>query len=150
MDSLPEALNTLYDECNRGRSGAAEEDLVNVLFHILDSDIMTYVLIDGLDECPVDQERPRLEKLLLESIGKHPGHFNFLFTSRKEFDIEECMKRLSKQVDLHMIPIQTEDVDQDVRLHVQKFISGHKRISTWSQTVRREIEESLVNGSQGM
>jgi hypothetical protein len=39
------------------------------------------------------------------------------------------MKAVSKHTDLHIIEIQTENVDSDVRLHIQRFVSGHKRIS---------------------
>jgi hypothetical protein len=153
MDSLPEALTVLYDECDRGRSNPSEKSLAENLFAILDSEKHTYIIIDGLDECPYnpsDSERSRLNNLILEEIGKQPGNYNFLFMSRKEHDIEEAMKAVSKRTELHTIAIQTETVDSDVRLYVQRFISGHKRISKWTASIREEIEAELVKGSQGM
>lgn len=150
MDTLPDDLNVLFDECDRGRSDPAEERLIDVFFDLLDSGDLTYIVIDGLDECPLQNERPRFVSSILEPLGQYHGNYNFLFTSRKEFDIEESMKRAAKQTNLYTISIQTEDVNSDVRLHVQRFVSGHKRISTWSQPVRQEIEDTLVKGSQGM
>lgn len=153
MDLVPDALSVLYDECDRGRSNPSEKSLTENLFGILNSDKQTYIIIDGLDECPYDpnnSERSRLNDLVLDEIGKHPGNYNFLFTSRKEYDIEEAMKAVSKRTDLHIIEIQTENVDSDVRLHIQTFVSGHKRISKWTASIREEIEDELVKGCQGM
>jgi hypothetical protein len=147
---IPKGLNELYDESDRGRSNAADEDLSQILFEILNSDEMTYVVIDGLDECPVESERSKMESLLLTPIQEHNVNTNFLFSSRMEFDIEEAMKTLGNAIDLHVIKIAADDVDADVRIHVQRFISGHKRISKWSQAVRQEIENELLKGSQGM
>jgi len=153
MDLVPDALSVLYDECDRGRSNPSEKSLAENLFGILNSNKQTYIIIDGLDECPYDpnnSERSRLNDLVLGEIGKHPGNYNFLFTSRKEYDIDEAMKAVSKRMGLDIIEIQTEDVDSDVRLHVQRFVSGHKRISKWTASIREEIEDELVKGSQGM
>ena len=153
IDLVPEALSVLYDECNRGRSNPSEKSLSESLFGILNSHEQTYIIIDGLDECPYNpnnSERSRLNDLVMDEIGKHPGNYNFLFTSRKEYDIEEAMKIVSSRTDFHIIEIQTENVDSDVRLHVQRFLSRHKRISKWTASIREEIEDELVKGSQGM
>lgn len=153
MDLMPEALSVLYDECDRGRSIPSESRLVDNLFEILGSDKRTYIIIDGLDECSYDpsgSERSRFNDLVLEEIGNQPGNYNFLFTSRKEHDIEEAMKVVDKQTKLHTIAIQADTVDSDVRLHIQRFISGHKRISKWTASIREEIETDLAKGSQGM
>ena len=88
--------------------------------------------------------------MVLRKIGQRPGNYNFLFTCRKEFDIEESIKRISKHAALHIIEIQAGDVDFDVRLHVRRFVSEHRRISKWSEYIHDEIENALVQGSQGM
>lgn len=153
MNSVPDALSVLYDESDRGRSNPSERSLAENLFSALNSDKQTYIIIDGLDECPYDltgSERSRLSDLVLSEIGKHPGNYQFLFTSRKEYDIEEAMKAVSKRTDLHIVEIQTENVDSDVRLYVQTFVSGHKRISNWTASVRKEVADELVKGSEGM
>lgn len=153
MDSIPDVLSSLYDECDRGRSNPSDQSLVENFFNILSSEEQAYLVIDGLDECPYgpqDSERSRFEDFILCEIGQHPGNYNFLFTSRKEFDIEESMKDIAKRTALHIIGIQADDVDSDVRLHVRHFVSQHKRISKWSASVREEIEDELVKGSQGM
>ena len=153
MDLVPDTLSVLNDKCDRRRSNPSEKSLAENLFGILNSDKQTYLIIDGLDECPYDpnnSERSRLNDLVLGEIDKHPGNYNFLFTSRKEYDIEEAMKAVSNRTDFHIIEIQTENVDSDVRLHIQRFVSGHKRISKWTASIRKEIEDELVRGSQGM
>jgi hypothetical protein len=97
---VPQDLEDLYDECNRGRSLPTEEQLAEVLFNILNSKELTYVIIDGIDECPLEPERSRLEELVLARIGDAPGRYNFLFTSRKERDIEEYMQEMSNTASL--------------------------------------------------
>lgn len=149
QDSLS-GLEALYDECNEGRSRPDEDQLVQVFFKILDSEELTYIILDGLDECPLESQTSRLGKLVLAQIGDAPGRYNFLFTSRKEADIEEYMKQISEKTDLKDIRIQMKQVDADIRIHVQQFISGDRRISSWSPAVRKEIEDAPLKGSQGM
>jgi hypothetical protein len=153
MSILPEGLSDLYDECHRGQSNPSEKSLVENFFAILNSDEQTYIIVDGLDECPYGSdksERSRLNDMLLGEIGKNPGNYNFLFTSRKEYDIEEAMKSISKATALHILEIQTADVDSDVRIRIQRFVSEHHRISKWKAPIRREVEDELVKGCQGM
>ncbi|KAI9779165.1 MAG: hypothetical protein M1839_007700 [Geoglossum umbratile] len=152
-DVLPQVLETLFDQCDNGRSSPEDESLAAALFSLLDDPALTYIVIDGLDECPFDgdgSERHRLHDLVVGRIGRSPGSFNFLFTSRKERDIEEAMEGVAERAVLHNIPIKSEDVDADVRLHVQQFVHRNKRIRSWSDAVRREIEEAIVSGSRGM
>jgi ankyrin repeat protein len=153
LQDLPEDLEDLYKECNQGRSNPSEETLVEILFRLLDSASQTYIVIDGLDECPSNSEtseRSRFHELVVSNIGQLPGQYNFLFTSRKEHDINEAMKALADQCTLQEVPIDIKKVDADVRMHVRRFISEHKRIKTWSEPVRKEIEGELVKGSKGM
>jgi ankyrin repeat protein len=153
IDSLPDSLGILYDECNRGLSNPAVESLVEIFFELLDDTAQTYVIIDGLDECPYDgedSERSRFHESILARIGQCSGSYNFLFTSRDEYDIREAMKITASQSALHVIAVNTEKVDADVRLRVRRFVSEHPRIKGWSPAIRKEIEDALVNGSQGM
>jgi ankyrin repeat protein len=151
FDSLPDDLVKLYDECDGGRSQPPVESLAEVLFTLLDATKdKTYVVVDGLDECPAEPERSKLHDLVLSRIGKTSGSYSFLFASRKEYDIEEYMKSVSTHTKLSTIAIQSEKVDSDVRLHVKFFVAEHKRISGWPGSVRQEIEDQLVKGAQGM
>jgi hypothetical protein len=86
----------------------------------------------------------------LDRIEKHhqTGSSNFLFTSRKEPDIEQKMTKL--RVKLHNVPVLTGDVNADVRLHVTHFISDHRTMKDWSKDLQTEIEDTISSGSQGM
>jgi hypothetical protein len=86
----------------------------------------------------------------LDRIEKHEqsASFNFLFTSRKEPDIEQRMTELS--VKLHNVPILSGDVNADVRLHVTQFVSDHRTMKDWSKDLKAEITNTISGGAQGM
>jgi hypothetical protein len=151
LGSLPDKLIRLHDECDHGRSYPSDDSLADILFMLMHTEEgKIYVLVDGLDESPAEPERSRLFDSVLRRIGDASGSYNFLFTSRNEYDIDEAMNGVSKHAKLYPIEIKTEDVDSDVRLHVKTFVAEHKRVSGWSKSVRQEIEDELVKGSQGM
>jgi hypothetical protein len=144
---LPPAAVTLYESCDSGRRQPSENVLADTLFGLLeDPTRQDYVIIDALDECPIDS-REQFYELFLDRIKDQTGSFNFLFTSRKEPDIEQSMVELAR---LHNVPILTGDVNADVRLHVIRFISGHRTMKGWSKDLKVEIEEAISNGAHGM
>jgi ankyrin repeat domain-containing protein 50 len=143
---LPDPVRSLYEQCDNGREMPGDGPLVSTLFDLLMEDKQTFIIIDALDECP-KVERERFYQLITERIGHPPGRYNFLLTSRKEADIEEAMTEISQ---LYDVPIQSGDVNADVRLHVREFILGNKRLRKWPEELRSEIETSVVTGAEGM
>jgi hypothetical protein len=51
---------------------------------------------------------------------------------------------------LYVVPLLTEEVNGDIRLHVRRFIESNRHLKNWSQELRTEIEESISGGAQGM
>jgi len=148
---LPRAALVLYESCDRGHKHPSDEALANTLFDLLsqDSARQDYIIIDALDECPIES-REHFYELILDRIEKHEptSSYNFLFTSRKEPDIEQRIAELN--VKLHNVPILTGDVNADVRLHVTQFISNHRTMKDWSKDLKAEIEDTISCGAQGM
>lgn len=140
---------SLYVSCDNGRQEPGDEALSSTLFAILNESQQSYIIIDALDECPLEG-REQFHELVIRRIEGQPGSHNFLFTSRKELDIEQTMTELGQKIKLHNVPILTEDVNADVRLHVRHFIANSRTLKDWSQELRAEIEDTIANGAQGM
>jgi hypothetical protein len=143
---LSDHVRSLYKHCDNGRSVPGDELLASTLFELLKEGQQTFIIIDALDECPKDG-RDQFYNLITQQIGQRPGRYNFLLTSRNEPDIGEAMTEIGQ---LHNVPIQSGDVDVDVRLHVHEFILGNKRLKKWSEELRAEIEAAIVTRAQGM
>ena len=125
---------------------------MSTLFELLtqEENKQSYIIVDALDECQIDR-REHLFTLILDRLLTHPGSYNILFTSRREADIEQRMsEHAATAVKHHNIPILTGDVDADVRLHVGRYISGHRTMKDWSKELKTEIEDAIGGGAQGM
>jgi hypothetical protein len=148
-EHLSSSVRELYEKCDNGRKEPDDEVLASALFEVLSEGQRSFVVIDALDECP-PKERERFYKLITQRIGDRPRDCNFLFTSRKELDIEQTIAEVGKRAKLHIVPILTGDVDADVRLHVRQFIADNRTLKDWPQELRTEAEEKIVMGAQGM
>lgn len=148
---LPQVAWALYESCDSGRQHPSDEALANALFSLLvqNPNRQSYLIIDALDECS-PEGREHFFQLVLDRIEENQdaGAFNFLFASRREPDIEQRMIRLTTE--LHSIPIPAACVNEDVRLHVTRFISGDRTMKDWSKDLKHEIEETIAGGAQGM
>jgi hypothetical protein len=147
-ETLPQTAQVLYESYDNGRRQPSIQVLADTLFGLLshNPDRRDYIIIDALDECPIES-RERFYELFLDRIDRQKGSFNFLFTSRREPDIEQRMTELSN---LYNVPIFTGDVDADVRLHVSRFISNHRTMKDWSNDLKSEVENAISGGAEGM
>lgn len=150
-EHLPHAAWALYDSCDNGRQHPSDEVLANALFSLLvqKPNRQSYLIIDALDECSLER-REHFFQLVVDRIeeNQNAGSFNFLFTSRKESDIEKRMAELTTKV--HSVPIPTGCVNDDVRLHVAHFVSTHRTVKDWSKSLKDEVEETIAGGAHGM
>lgn len=149
-DLVAAPVLSLYTACDNGRKEVSDELLASTLFDVLDGDRQTFVILDALDECPL-QERERLFELTLERTGPEASRSNFLFTSRKERNIEECMSELGEVVELHIMPIFTGDVTADIRLYVSHQLSTRRGTRDWAnKELLKEVEDTIAEGARGM
>jgi len=108
------------------------------------------MIIDALDECPLDS-RERLFDLLLDRIdhdGDKDRAYNFMFTSRREPDIETRLTELHAPV--RTIPIPVDCVNADVRLHVARFIEKSRAMKNLPGHLKTDIQDTLSEKAQGM
>jgi len=151
-DTLPPAVQTLFDSHDSGRKHASDEVLADALFGLLsgEADRPTYVIIDALDECPIKSRDDFCELILtrIEQTGQTSRAYNFLFTSRNEFDIEKRMSESSAGI--RQVPIPVDCVGADVRLHVRHFISVNRTMKNFPQSLKTEIEDTVSSKAHGM
>jgi hypothetical protein len=71
---------------------------------------------------------------------------NILITSRKESDLERCLNDAVS----HVISIQNSKIDADIRLHVRNVMTRDPELTGWKPGIQQEIENGIVEGSNGM
>ena len=120
---------------------AIEELLSAFLAEVLSTDT-TFLIIDGLDECPKMERRIFIDDILPSIIT---ANVKLLITSRKEPDIEKGLKDTAVT-----ISIQNAVVDADIKIHVDNVIANDKILSAMNQKIQQEISTGIVSGSRGM
>jgi len=102
-----------------------------------------YLVLDALDEA-VDQES--IVAFVLDLHKRNSGVINIAITSRQERTIQQALETSTNET---MI-LTAENVDQDIRDHIQKRLTRHKRIQNWPEAPRKDIEATLAEGASGM
>jgi hypothetical protein len=139
--SPPKALEALYAINQNGHQQPSHQGLVETLKVILRLFPKTYIILDALDECTDREEL--LE--LIEEMNRW-GAVQILATSRKEKDIEEALHPLVTC----QICIQDAQIDDDIKLYIRQRLQNDSKLKKWPLMVQREIEESLMDGANGM
>jgi hypothetical protein len=98
------------------------------------------ILVDGLDECPIEGQKAALQYLLGICNGK-TSHCKVLFSSRKEVYITEKLHQ-KPQISLDG----RKEVELDIRLYVKHQIL---KLETSNQNLLKKIESILVEKANG-
>jgi hypothetical protein len=114
----------------------------------------TYIVIDGIDECPNTSGFPTArEKVLgfleelLDLQGLQLPHLRICVASRPELDIRETLEPLTTlRVSLH------EEVGQrkDILDYVTKVVHTDKRMRKWRKEDKELVIEIISEQSDGM
>ncbi|KAL9110913.1 MAG: hypothetical protein Q9227_004528 [Pyrenula ochraceoflavens] len=106
-----------------------------------------YIIIDGLDECNVN-ERRAITSFLNEMVEKcdeyDPGKLRVLFVSQDYVDIEKALANAK------VLSLSPSDIESDLKGYVHKWslkIQGKHEISNYQ---RDYITESTISTAQGM
>jgi hypothetical protein len=141
--STPEALERLYSSNQDGRWQPAANALVTTLGNIILSFQQAYIVVDALDECTDKEE---LLGLIEEIINWKTDTFHILVTSRKEREIDKCLKDVvSNQMD-----IQSSLVAADIQIHVHEKLHKDPKLRKWPEKVLAEVEIELMDRAHGM
>ncbi|KAH0563190.1 hypothetical protein GP486_002236 [Trichoglossum hirsutum] len=143
---IPDSLQSLYNGYRHGQPPTA--DLKRTLQSVLKLSGQTFIIADALDECPSNgTERVELCALLTEFSRWALPNLHILVTSRNEPDINEALSAL---VTFPAICIQSKQVDADIRLYVKTELENDPKLKKWSIQIKKEIENTLVEGADGM
>jgi hypothetical protein len=108
----------------------------------------TFIVIDGLDECPEEKRSPILD-FIVEASSNPDTNINVFVSSRKEFDISARFKYLNTPA----IELEAGKITPDIRSFIQYEASRLRRESKLrvrDDTLFAEIVQRLVEKSDGM
>jgi hypothetical protein len=146
-------LSALYSECDAGSRQPSDDELMGCLEEILNLEEQppTYIIIDGLDECPgeSDQEYPREQ--VLECVEKlvalHLPNLRICVTSRPEADIQDALTSLAS----HAISLHDEQGQKrDIADYVRYIVYSDRKMRKWREEDKELVVETLSQKAGGM
>ncbi|MCJ1467598.1 hypothetical protein MMC07_006223 [Pseudocyphellaria aurata] len=148
LPSIPCTLSKLFDQY---RVGALPMDAIKVEFQsIVKHSEQTFIVIDGLDECPIgdiEKSRGKVLALLTELSGWNLPSLHVLVTSRREHDIDHALEPL---VTRPPISIQTRQVQSDIHKYIKSQLANDLDLKRWPSAIKEEIEIALTERACGM
>jgi len=147
VSDLPEYVKQVYKRCNFGKLQGSVGDLEEMLFKLVNKLEQVFIIIDALDECPKNAEREQLLAAICSMKSKSLPNLHVLVTSRREPDIEEVLLPLLTSP---AIPLQGSRVDMDIKIHISRQLETDTRLKKWAEEIKKEIEDTLMNGANGM
>lgn len=111
----------------------------------------TYIIIDGIDECPntsgFPTARERVLQLLEALVGLQLQNLRICVASRPEVDIRDALGPLaSHQVCLH----DESGQRRDIRDYITKVVRTDRTMSRWRAEDKELVIEILSKNSNGM
>ncbi|KAI9779285.1 MAG: hypothetical protein M1816_003625 [Peltula sp. TS41687] len=140
---LPNAVQKLYSQYGKQPQQPNQRQLSQALFSVLQDGRSYYIILDALDEC---KEREELLDTLLELAGHGMKNLHILLTSRREREIKDTLE----EIVTGSVPLESADVDKDIGIYVRKRLSVDQKLKKWPDSIKIDIEASLVRGAQGM
>ncbi|OAL01772.1 hypothetical protein IQ06DRAFT_368197, partial [Phaeosphaeriaceae sp. SRC1lsM3a] len=140
-------LIDLFTNCMRRRTHPSTETLLELFQQSTKGFLQAYLIVDALDEC---SQRVELMQALTTISLWRSQNIHIIVTSRLERDIEMSMMKF---LDEHArVVLDSAVVDEDIRRYVRQRLSDDQSLKKWREDhgLRREIENTLIQGSQGM
>lgn len=143
LSAIPHEVHTIFKKYHYLQC-PTECELLDLLGVVLGYFTRTFIILDALDE---STER----STLLLAIGKliktrDLKNTSFLFTSRKEYDIDN---EFSKHP-VCRVCIQTDEVASDVKLYVIEHIEKDERLRKLQPGLKDHIMLTLATRAKGM
>lgn len=136
-------LQSMFSRCQDGKQQPTQDALELALQQMLGGFEETFIILDALDEC---KEREELLLLLKNLNSWRTEKLHILVTSRRERDIEETLESLVTST----ICLQSALVNVDIHTHISERLQNDSKLKRWPANVRGEIEQTLMDGAQGM
>jgi hypothetical protein len=111
----------------------------------------TYIIMDGLDECPITSTIPSPREEVLELVDDLVGlrlpNIHICVTSRPEHDIHAVLKPLTmRAVSLH----DESGQQQDIADYVRSFVHSDQRMRRWREEDKDLVIKTLSEKADGM
>ena len=152
-DAYCDALSALYLAHRRGSQHASDTELAQCLKHLLalPEQATAYIVIDGLDECPITTGLPSPREEVLrfveELVRLHVAGMRICVTSRPEADIELVLDPLAFcSVSLHGEKGQVQDIEDYIKFVVSTDVNMKK----WRKEDKELVIEVLTRKASGM
>lgn len=139
LGKIPNELMDLYIDGEQPTTANLTLALSTVLLYFH----RVHLVVDALDES-LDQ-RYLLDLLVHIAKDESFSKIKLIVTSRKELDIQRALESVSMSISLS-----NPRVDQDLRVYVQGQLRGDRKLSRWPASLRAVIEDTLVEGAQGI
>jgi hypothetical protein len=123
-------------------------ELFQILTQVEKLSATTYLIVDGLDECN-DSDRRQLLSYLIQLGGMEGRKIKVIVSSRPEVDISSHLDKCFIELSLSPRAAAEADISAFIRHEVKKRI-GDKRLIVQQSTMVQEIQDALVDGSDGM
>lgn len=111
-----------------------------------------YLVIDALDECPLEHdERKKLLCCLRRIHAAKIETLHLLCTSRREQDIEATLNPLLSgpgKFDINLF-VKRQAVDQDIELYIEQSFASED-FYFWSGSAKQEAKTTMIKKADGM
>ena len=154
-DSCWDVLYELYTSCRDGSEQPSDVALMECLKSMLalPGQLLTFLIVDALDECPNTTETPSAREEVLDFledlVGSNLSNLFICVTSRPEQDIQTILNPLtcpSRRVSLHEEGGQREDI----KSYVQSFVHKDRAMRRWREEDRTLVITTLIGRAGGM
>jgi len=152
-DAYYDALSKFYLGHNRGSQHASDSELAQCLKHLLalPGEATAYIVIDGLDECPITtglpSPREEVLRFVQELVRLRIATMRICVTSRPEADIELVLNPLAfRSVSLHGENGQVQDIEDYIKFVVSTDVNMKK----WRKEDKELVIEVLTRKASGM
>lgn len=136
-------LSHLHDKYRHATP--SNENLLTCLHQIVRKFSDVYILVDALDESPMNKHRHTMLKALVDMRKWEDPGFHLLVTSRDEVDI-----RVELDIDLgDIIEMKNVEVDQDIATFVAEHLRFDRRFHKWAKFYD-QIELALMKQANGV
>ncbi|KAI0514341.1 ankyrin repeat-containing domain protein [Xylaria bambusicola] len=137
---------SLQDCCQKARQYGSDLSFENCRDQLLESINLyhnTTLVLDALDECE-PSSRGRILETIEYLISKSANNLKVFISSRPDQDIRDRFLKTPN------IEIQATDNEKDIQRFVREKITQHKNWQGMSQSLQKDIVETLFAKSQGM
>ena len=152
-DPCCDILSRLYSANDHGAQKPSDRAMIECLEEMLalETQHLTYIIMDALDECPITSSNPsprdKLLEFVVELVNLRLPNLHICVTSRLEHDIQAVLEHLTP----HPVTLHDESgQQQDIANYVTFFVRSNERMRTWSEANKDLVIKILLENANGM